>query len=236
MTGMMNAPDGVSAVAMTLPMLVQQAYGLRSGDQVLGSPDWAKTERFDIQAKFSDTDMAAMQKMANAELTARRQQMLQALLTERFHLKARSATKQLPVYELVVAKAPGLKIAATDTSSSLRSGADGKPLAGFMQFLPDRSTAQGYSMGALANLLSGPFARLGRPVLDKTGLTGAYNFTLEWSPRVNDVLPGAAVNSVSPEDTGSIFTALQDIGLKLQSSTAPIEVILIDHVERPSEN
>jgi uncharacterized protein (TIGR03435 family) len=234
---MMNTPDEVSGMAMTLPMLIQQAYGLRSENQVLGASGWATTDRFDIQAKFSDTDMAAIQKMSHAEITAHRQRLLQALLAERFHLQAHSTTSQLPVYELVVAKGgPKLVDAATDTSSHLRRGDDGKPIKSFMQFLPESSSAQGYSMGALANLLSEPIAKLGRPVLDKTGLTGAYNFTLDWSPRMNAVLPGGVSDSAASEGTTSIFTALQDIGLKLQPATAPIEVIVIDHVERPSEN
>ena len=235
MTGVMNTADGVNGAAATLSMLVQYAYGLRSEDQVSGGPDWAKTDRFDVQAKIGEADIAAMEKLNPADKKARRELMMQALLSERFQLRVHSETKQAPVYDLVVAKGGSkLKDAATDSSDHLRMGPDGKPLTGFMQFLKETSTAQGYSMDALAALLSEPFARVGRPVLNKTGLTGSYNFTLDWSPQMAAVLPGAAANPASSDDTTSIFTALGDLGLKLQPATGPIDTIVIDHVERPT--
>lgn len=130
-----------------------------------------------------------------------------------------------------------MKDASTDTSDLVRKGPDGKPITGVMWFLKDSSTAQGYSMGALTNLLSQPFAGVGRPVVDKTGLTGAYDFTLEWSPQMKSVLPGGAASpSASSEDALSIFTALQELGLKLQPGTGSEQTVVIDHVERPTEN
>ena len=234
--GVMNTPDGATGTA-TLQMLVQQTYGLRTADQVLGGPDWTKTEWFDFQAKLGEADVTAMQKMSPAESTLHRQQMMQTLLADRFQLKVHSGSKQAPIYELVVAKGgPKLRDAATDSDDHLRKGPDGKPLPGFAQFLKDRTTAQGYSMGALANLLSQSFAGLGRPVLDKTGLTGSYDFSLDWSPPMKAVLPGAVANPASDQESASIFTALGDLGLKLQPATGPIDTIVIDHVERPSEN
>lgn len=232
MMGVEYQPDGFAGT-VTLSMLVQYAYGLRSEDQVSGAPDWVKADWFEIQAKMSETDIAETQKLSPDEIQTRRELMLRALLAERFKLKAHIETKQAPVYELVVAKGgPKLKDAATDPNT--RMGKDGKPL-GFLRFLKDTSVAQAYSMSALAGFLSQPLAGVGRPVLDKTGLTGNYNFTLNWSPQ-SRAMPGIASSPPSPEDSGSIFSALQEVGLKLQPATGPIGIIVIDHVEHPSEN
>jgi uncharacterized protein (TIGR03435 family) len=91
-------------------------------------------------------------------------------------------------------------------------------------------------MKSLASALSIPSAFVGRPVIDKTGLTGTYDFTLHWS-----VHPAQSVNGIGTyvppsDDAPSIFSALQEVGLKLQPATGFIEIIVIDHVERPSEN
>ena len=234
--GLEYQPDGFTGT-VTLSMLVQYAYGLRSTDQVSGGPDWAKSDWFDIQAKMSEADIAETEKLSADEIQTRRERMLQALLAERFHLTTHSSTRQSRVYELVVAKSgPKLKDAATDTSDHLLKGEDGKPLTGFLRFLKNTSVAQGYPMSALADFLSQPLAGVGRPVLDKTGLTGTYDFTLDWSPPHPGVRLGAESDSASPEDAPSIFTALGEVGLKLQPATDPIDTIVIDHVEKPSAN
>jgi uncharacterized protein (TIGR03435 family) len=131
MTGVMNAPDGVDGSAATLSMLVEYAYGLRSDDQVSGGPDWAKTDRFDIQARMGEAEIAAIEKLSPAEKKARLRLMMQALLADRFKLKVHPATKQVPVYELVVAKG-GSKLtdAPTDTTDHLLKGKDGELLKG----------------------------------------------------------------------------------------------------------
>jgi uncharacterized protein (TIGR03435 family) len=129
-----------------------------------------------------------------------------------------------------------LQDAATDTSDNLRKGKDGKPLYGFLSWTTGKTVAQGFPVKSLADFLSQPICTLGRPVLDKTGLTGTYNFTLDWTPPHPGVRLGAESDSASSEDALSIFTALQDLGLKLQPSTGPIDTIVIDHVEQPTAN
>lgn len=235
--GIRATPDGVDAASATLQGLIHYAYGLRIFDQVSGGPDWAKADMFDMQAKMSEADIAEMKKLNSAEATARRQMMLQSLLAERFKLKVHSETKQVPVYELVVAKSsPKLKDAATDTSDNLRKDKDGKPLAG-MFVMGDTTVAQGQSMKLLVNLLSMPFAFIERPVFDKTGLTGTYDFTLHWSAKPLGQVVNGVTSFVPPsDDAPSIFSALQELGLKLQPATGPIEVLVIDSVDRPSEN
>ena len=129
-----------------------------------------------------------------------------------------------------------MKDAATDTNDQLRKGPDGKPITGVMWFFPDHLTAQGYSISSLVNMLSQPSTGLGRPVIDKTGLTGAYNFTLDWSPQMKSGPGGLAIASAPSEDAPSIFTAIQELGLKLQPATGQEQIVVIDHVERPSAN
>jgi uncharacterized protein (TIGR03435 family) len=163
--------------------------------------------------------------------------MMQALLAERFKLKVHPETRQVSVYELVVAKGGSkLKDAALDSNPKLERGEDGKPLS-FFQPEGDKTIAQGISMKALTDFLSQPFrSGLGRPVLDKTGLTGTYDFTLDWSTELLRSFPGDKSRTASAEEADPIITSLNAIGLKLQPATGPIDIIVIDHVERPSEN
>lgn len=235
-------PDSIQALAQTLPELLCYAYGYkdtRFDGQITGLPDWALTQPYDIVAKMSAVDSAAFQKLSKDEQEYQRELMLQALLAERFSLTLHRGTKQIPIYELVVAKG-GIKMkdAATDpTPPQLGKDDQGKPKTD-IRFLKDTSVAQAYSMQSLIDLLSIPQAHVDHPVVDKTGLTGSYNFTLNWSPfSARPPAPNAtAGDAAAPDDSTSIFTALGDLGLKLQPSAGPIETLVIDHVERPSEN
>jgi uncharacterized protein (TIGR03435 family) len=237
MTGVMNVADGVDGSAATLAELVEYAYGLRSDDQVSLGPDWVKTDRFDVQARMGEAEIAATEKLSLAEKKAALRRMMQSLLAERFQLKVHSETKQVPVYDLVVAKGGSkLKDAAVDSNENLLKGKDGKPLHGFLSWSTGKVIAQGYSARNLADFLSQPTCALGRPVMDKTGLAGTYNFTIDWAPPHPGVRFSADSGSASPEDMPSIFTALGDVGLKLQPSTGPLETVVIDHVAHPTEN
>lgn len=234
--GVQIHPDGMEAAYLNLPELLCSAYGyknLRFDGQVTGLPNWAVTQKYDIVAKMSATDISTFQKLSNDEQEQWREEMLRSLLAERFSLTLHHGTKQIPVYEMVVAKG-GIKMkdAATDsTPPQLGKGEDGKPLS-TLRWLKDTTIMQAYPMKSLADLLSLPAAQVGRPVLDKTGLTGMYNFTLDWS-----IYSASAAASDSPtNDTTSIFTALGEIGLKLQPSTGSFETIVVDHIERPTEN
>jgi uncharacterized protein (TIGR03435 family) len=139
---------------------------------------------------------------------------------------------------VVVKGGSKLRDAATETNPSLEKGKDGKPLTGVLLQRRDTSLAQGYSMASLADFLSAPYAGVGRPVVDKTGLSGTYDFTLHWSVYTAQVKvqDGVAVGSLAGDDAPSIFGALGEVGLKLQPATGPIEIVVIDHIEKPSEN
>ena len=233
--GLMYQPDGYTGTVM-LPELMLYAYSLLNQDQVSGAPDWAKNDWFDVQVKISGADVAEMKKLSPAENNARRALMMQALLADRFKLKIHSETKQIPVYELVVTKGNSKLIdSATDTNPKLDKGKDGKPGMG-IRFAKDTAFVEAYSMSAWALFLSQPVAGVGRPVLDKTGLTGTYDFNFNWSVySATPAMPSAVAGDAStPDSTISIFDALKEVGLQLHPATGPIDTIVIDHVEKPS--
>jgi bla regulator protein BlaR1 len=244
MIRMMARPDGFTGTNITLQMLIRNAYGVED-NQISGAPSWLDSEKYDIEAKMESSVAEEMRKLNDDQRRTERQQMLQALLADRFKLTIHRETKELPVYALTVAKnGPKLQEAKQgDTYPNGIKGPDGVGRAGFMRMGRGELTAQGLPVSSVVRLLS---QQLGRTVIDKTGLTGNYDFTLKWAPDESQgaMLRGPAgaqpgAESAPPTDsTGpSIFTAIQEqLGLKLESQKGPVEILVIDHAERPSEN
>jgi len=245
MVRLMFTPDGLSAANGTLQMLINAAYRVED-NQISGAPNWMNSERYDIDAKMDSSTADELRKLSEDDRREVRQRMLQALLADRFKLTIHRETKELPVYALVIAKnGPKLQEAKPgDTYPNGIKGPDGRVGAG-MTFMAGRGsvTGQGIPISDLVRFLS---RQLGRKVEDKTGLTGKYDFTLQWTP---DESQGAMFKGPSPEPQGaasppppdasgpSIFTALEEkLGLKLESQKGPVEILVIDHVEKPSEN
>jgi uncharacterized protein (TIGR03435 family) len=198
----------VTEAAVTLIDLVTDAYGLRY-DQVAAGPTWAKSDRFDIAAK------APGDGPVNLELM---RPMLQSLLADRFQMKVHREMREVPVYELVVGKnGPKLKESAPDTKSNYRVRSSGTG----MHMVVNKG-----AMDQLARQLSNT---AGRPVINKTALNGTYDYTLDWMPA--DSAPSPDSNVVS------IFTAVQEqLGLKLEPAKGPVDTLVIDRAEKPSEN
>jgi uncharacterized protein (TIGR03435 family) len=250
--GLMYTQSGLNATGIDLRTLIQSAYGVQRY-QVIGGPDWLDSDRYEIDAKMDDSVAAAVQKLSQDDRKLARQQMLQALLADRLKLTTHKETKELPVYELVVAK-NGSKLKEAEPGempSDAPKGPDGRPAGpGTMQmsFGPSGMSVTGHA-APIANLVSTLSANLGRPVVDKTGLAGNYDFTLQWMPDQMQMKmdaaaagpgmgPGPAGPSAS-SDSGAptLRTALQEqLGLKLEAGKGPVEIIVIDHVERPSDN
>jgi uncharacterized protein (TIGR03435 family) len=163
--------------------------------------------------------------------------MLRALLAERFNLKLHQETKDLPVYELVIAQnGPKLQEAKPgETYPNGIQGPSGRATAGLIKMGPGAITGQGVPIGSLVRQLT---QQLGRNVLDKTGLKGIYDFTLKWSPDASQSPTGSQQGARSPESTESpIFTSIQDqLGLRLVPQQAPVEILVIDHAEQPAQN
>jgi bla regulator protein BlaR1 len=237
MTMLRTTPVGFRASNIVLKALIQQAYGVEE-NQILGAPNWVGSERYDVEAKVSSSDTDALRNLSPDQ----RNLMLQPLLAERFQLKVHTETRNLPLFALVVAKGgPKLQEAKPgDTYPNGFKGFDGSAGAGLMHMGPGRLTGQGLTISFLARTLS---QQLGSTVEDKTGLTGKYDFTLQWTPdRTTSPMSsegGQQGRGATLTDSSgpSIFTAIQEqLGLKLESQKGPVEVLVIDHVETPSEN
>jgi len=236
-------PDGIDASGVSLQLLIRQAYGIED-NQIIGISGWMDSEQYDVQAKLDASDIEALAKLPQPEANKIRQRMLQALLADRFKLTVHRETRELPVYALVVAKG-GVKMHEATTGDAYTNGfkgPDGKSGAGMMRMGPGELTGQALPIGSLVRMLS---QQSGHHVVDKTGLTGKYDFTLKWTPNEGETPmfkgpPGGPAGAAAPpaDDNGpSLFTALQEqLGLKLDSQKGPVEVVVIDHAEKPSAN
>jgi bla regulator protein blaR1 len=219
---------GVRTTNTTLKFLLTFAYDVRDF-QVSGGPGWINSDRFDIVAKpergssGSVTEdpgkMTAAQMKTDLGLLRLR---LQALLVERFQLIIHHETKEQPVYALVIGK-NGSKLQESQSQQSLMRMMGLGSLNG-----------EGVGLDLLARVLSN---QLGRPVIDRTGLKGNFDFKLQWTPDPGQ--PDGLDGGPPPPDPNgpSIFTAVQEqLGLRLESQKGPVDFIVIDRVEKPSEN
>jgi uncharacterized protein (TIGR03435 family) len=221
-------PDGYRATSLTLENLIGAAYfgnPFSLSSLIEGGPGWYKSDRLDVEAKVDASEVEALKKIDHKQNPEElipdhatpRMLMLQALLKERFGLKAHYEMKELPVYAIKVAKG-GPKLKESNISD---------PMKGSMSFSNDHFGGTNVPLRLLPLLL---MPQVGRPVLDQTGLTGRYDLDLKWTPdedtgeRSADAPPG-------------LMTAIQEqLGLKLEATKGPVKVLVIDHVERPSAN
>jgi bla regulator protein BlaR1 len=201
----------------TVRRLIQAAYMIKDF-QIAGGPEWMSSDLYDINAKPEAP--VPWEQMA---------EMVKSLLADRFQLVIRKETKEMPVYALMVAK-NGSKLKAADEAAPkvirVRRGLLTAPMG---------------DMPMIAGLLSG---FLGRNVIDKTGLRGRYDVKLEWVPDEYQV--AMFTRMAVPEGFGApppdwhgptLFTALEEqLGLKLESQKGPVEMFMIERIERPSAN
>ncbi|HVY91328.1 MAG TPA: TIGR03435 family protein [Bryobacteraceae bacterium] len=237
---------------VTLENLIETAYSTRpwiqnvnvpsQGFRIFGAPDWMSSDCYDVTAKWNPGPPGASRTMESLEKSqARVRLMLQNLLAQRFQLKLHHETRDLPVYDLIVAKG----------GSKLKQGSC-VPLD--PNNLPQRPTAdfcgtsrlgrvgvdwtldgKGMSMDDLAGALS--FLLNSRPVIDKTGFTRAFDAHLRWTPGPGEFGAPNGITPAGEENSGSIFDILpQQLGLELKPGKGPVDVLVIDHVERPSAN
>lgn len=211
-----------NATNVPLVALIGSAWGAIPSNRIFNAPEWARLTRFDIAAVAPD---GATQEQVWT--------MVQTLLRERFKVAVHKEMRDLPIYNLVAARTdarlgPGLRLATIDCdAANWRELLKDKPSARPCGFSWDTGiyTGGGQHLSTIASLLA---AEAGRPVFDKTGLRGVYDFDLKWTPGLGTDPAGNAI---------SIFTAIQDqLGLKLESATAPLEVLIVDRAERPTPN
>ena len=207
--------NGYTAQNISLKLMISLMYKVPMR-QIMGGPGWLNTDGYDVEAKvdrpYGIDDLHAM---------------FQNLLTERFSLQFHKETREGPVYALTVDKS-GLKMKADGSGQDLK--------------IPITFSKDGEAIGARVPMqylcwwLGQQLQRDGRPVIDKTGLTNSYDFTLVFAP---ELAPDISRESLGSEfrDRPSIFDALREqLGLKLSPEKGPVDYYVIDHVERPSEN
>jgi uncharacterized protein (TIGR03435 family) len=238
MRRVMNKPGMFSATNVPLKLLIEQAYGIRE-DLISGGPGWIGSDSYDIEGKITPADAEALKAMTNEQRTAAQRLMMQRALADRFKLKVHVETKTLPVYELVLAKG-GSKLKETDpTGANLISvvAPDGKKMPegfgknGMMRMEPGKLTGQAIAIAGITGFLS---RTVERTVIDKTGLSGKYDFTLAWK---SDDAPGGQDNGAADPNLPDLFTAIQEqLGLKLVSTKGPVDTLVIDSAEKPIEN
>jgi bla regulator protein blaR1 len=236
--GMDIQPGGlVKMVNVPAYMLVEFAYDVPyQSPRMSGGPDWARTERYDIEAKAPEGAIPGG--LTNQERNGRVRLMMQALLAERFKLSIQREVKDIPVYDVVVGKAgPKLKpskaresdCAAATTFDGMRChalhGGQGQGLHG--------------AAVTVADIVQFVESWSDRPMIDKTGLTGLYAIDTEgWVPMRQTAVrnPDAPGEGLSDPERQTLFGIFQGVGLRLEPATAPTEVYAINHLERPSEN
>ncbi len=221
----------LTATNFKLKTLILIAYQMDE-PRILGGPEWINSDGFDIVAKPSQGTFDAGQSRL----------MLQTLLEDRFKLRIRRETREVPVYVLLASKS-GLKLSEAKEGSCFTVGPNSPlppPKAGQNPPTPCGGTMRGPNLLAGGNNSMAEFVFalsnvLGRPVIDKTGYTGTFSYRLEFTPERISGLPVDAGNS--DPSRPSIFTAIQDqLGLKLESQKGPADVLVIDHVEKPDAN
>jgi len=206
------------AVNVTLRALLEVAYGIPE-TQMFSGPGWASSDKFDVEAKSDSKTNEQLAALSAEQGKQAKRQMLQTLLADRFKLVAHAETREIPIFALVIAKG-GPKLVKTDVSRPELSGGRG------------RISIKGGD-DALAVLAFELSWRLGRPVIDQTGLRGRYELTLNWT---EDDGPSPAPAS-DASNAPSLFTAIQEqLGLRLDPTKGPTPVLIIDHAEKPSEN
>jgi uncharacterized protein (TIGR03435 family) len=210
-------PNGHVAVNVPMFFLISQAYPVRRSDEIIDAPDWLYDAPYDVTARFAGTPTADQ-----------RQSAWRRLFADRFKLKAHLEIREKDTFALVLARAgrvsPNLKksdvdCAATAAVTECTSGLTRGILA-----------TQGMSMSEFARLIQ---PMTGRTVSDQTGLTGLYAFSLKFSP----TRPGVALDPNSRTELPDIFAALEDqLGLKLERARGSVDVLVIEHIELPTEN
>jgi uncharacterized protein (TIGR03435 family) len=198
----------------------QSGRPLRNGD-IIGAPDWTDSEHFDIEAKGDAIPSPEQMRV-----------MVQSLMLDRFQLKAHWETREMPTFNLVLAK-NGPKFKPSQDQSPVRIDAQGRGTVRTLGKPSPAGIALSMSGNALPmdTLVSNFQSYAGRPVFDKTGLSGLFDVSLEFFLDSNNVPPAAA-----PSGPPFAIAIEEQLGLKLESATGPVEVLGIDSVSKPSEN
>lgn len=234
MQKMMMAPvrdgGGFTVRGVSLDSLIRGAYRVQE-TQIVGEPDWARSERYDIDAKVDPSVAERMRNLGDTEDRLMALQLMQQFLADYFKVSLHQEMRDQPVYELVIAEG----------GSKLQPLEDPNKKA-MMRMGIGELTSEGTPLDLLVAQLS---QRVGRTVVDKTGLKGNYIFNLHWTPdadeqaRIRAAAPGVPDAQLEkPAFSGPpLMTAIEEqLGLKLQPTTERVPVLVIDHAEQPTQN
>ena len=214
--------DGYEASNIPVRLLVVRAFNVRAF-QVVGGPAWIDAARFDIIGRGSGNTTEEQARL-----------MLRQLLFDRFKLRVRTEMRELPVYDLIVARAAGtlgpqLKPSTAQCTEAPRGEQNPCGMSGSFGTGHGDLEAVGQPLDRLATQLSTAVDRI---VINKTGLSGRFDFHISWGPG-----GFGSADAGRPDDAPSIFTTVQEqLGLRLMPGKGPVQVVIIDHVERPSDN
>ena len=230
-------PGGqITVTNNSLYNLIRNAYGTQRFEMIPGAnlPSWIDSDKWDILAKPP---------AGAPEVQEQMQLRLRSLLEDRFKLVARREMREMPIYELVVVRSDGqlgkqIKPSGDECAAQGRARAAGEqpppmPPGGFCGTRSNNGTVSMKGV-PLSNFVRNLGGMTGRFVIDKTGLTGPYDLDLQWTP---DPAAGGPQAAPGPGDGASLFAAIQEqLGLKLEAKRGPVEVLIIDSAERPTED
>ncbi|HXE08255.1 MAG TPA: TIGR03435 family protein [Acidobacteriaceae bacterium] len=240
-----GTPEDFEARGVTAETLVAHAFDLQwtqglsesrdprysyyaHSSHLIGDRGWADTEQFDLTAKADPAVLEAWKKLPSERQDACLREMVLAMLKDRFRLQVHTEKRGLPAYALVVAKGgPKMTPSQPDPPAAPDDPDHPKPYESPWRVDLGLIAGHGVTMDELAEMLWAKREIGGRDVIDRTGLPGKYDFKLKWTPEGD------------PDDAGgvSLFTAIQEqLGLKLEPVKAPTDVVVIDHIEKPTEN
>ena len=236
-------PDSLMAKNQTLQELIKLAYGVQAS-QISGGPDWIATALFNVEAKLDDSTVAELKKLSPEQQKMERDLMFQNLLADQFKVALHRENRLLPAQVLVIAKnGPKIQQAQPgDTYPNGIKGPDGLPAGPHkFNFGSDGVIVQALPMSFVANNLA---THLGQPVVDRTGLTGDYDFTMKFSPGSETAaqsheqngakITTMPVSSISAHNAALIAAVEEQLGLKLDPATIPLPVLVIDRAKKPA--
>ena len=231
-------PDTYRAERITLRELIAYAFGLGYEQELVGAPSWVLQDRFDVQAKLDDDQLASFQKLNRDGREEQMRLMMQSVLADRLHLTYHFSTRSLPVFELQLTKG-GLKCSQDTTFPPAIAdpalprfrwyNAPSPPPARDSSSPPAEPAlnlrTRGWPFWLLVSWIGHQPELDGRPVIDRTGLNSSYDCQMSWS------------HDASDESKESLFSALQrQLGLKMQAAKDPVEVLVVDSIQKPSAN
>jgi bla regulator protein blaR1 len=213
-------PDRFMATNFSLLDLIQLAYRVQAL-QIVGATDWLSSEKYDVNAKLDSAEIEKLKSLDKDYSGPEHQKLVQALLAEHFKLTVHRESRRIPVYVLAVAPS-GSKIRPAKPGDTYANGIQSGP--GYWAPKTGEMVSQGMPLTVLVKYLSD--RKLARPIVDKTGLSGKYDYTLEWTPDASS----SAANA-------TLFGALeQQLGLKLEEQEDLVDVLVIDHAEEVTGN